>query len=453
MIEDKQQKMTKEDDELDDFTDDLSKNVDFKPAPTQSKEQVSQRKEIDIDWDAVPYIFGLRDKMKKALDLKLEHTSGEATFLVKNGAEPHTVTENSCDCKDWEVNGTSNTPCKHILRVKFTDEQLNAFLEKKAPEEVINGEKEKIKDEVKIMETRKGKVSSPEKIVENQQIVAIEDEDDELLFIPDLTLALPEIGKIKIGRRGDKRTGGGLRLPEKWDHFKIGKLTKDEEGRIEIDKEMTEALGEDKTEIDISLCYDSPGLNMPHFLARFTMSKLACMGNGRKAWQRQEDGTRKEIVCNRKECKYYKDKKCGPYAILSTILTKANRVGGVYVFRTGSWNSIRNIKSSMAFILNRTKILAGIPLKLKVRHATAMPNGLNKRVTIYVVNLEYEGTLEQLDKDAIKEIKRRTQLGTNMYELEQMQKGAIVEQVKTEMEEDAEEIAGEFYSNEEAKTE
>jgi len=103
----------------------------------------------------------------------------------------------------------------------------------------------------------------------------------------------------------------------------------------------------------------------------------------------------------------------------------------------------------MAFILNRTKILAGIPLKLKVRHATAMPNGLNKRVTIYVVNLEYEGTLEQLDKDAIKEIKRRTQVGTNMHELEQMQKGAIVEQVKTEMEENAEEIAGEFYSNEE----
>lgn len=36
-----------------------------------------------------------------------------------------------------------------------------------------------------------------------------------------------------------------------------------------------------------------------------------------------------------------------------------------------------------------------------------------------------------------------------MYELEQIQKGAIAEHTKTEMEQDVEELAGEFYSAEE----
>jgi len=247
MTEDKQKELANEDNELDNFTDDLSKNVDFKLAPTQSKEQVSQRKEIDIDWDAVPYIFSLRDKMKKALELKLEHTSGEATFIVKNGAEPHTVTENSCDCKDWEINGNGGNPCKHILRVKLTNEQLNAFLEKKVPEEVINGRKKK--ENVQILQA------------ETQGVKVIEDEEDNLLYIEDLPSALEEIGKIKIGEKGDKRTKSGMRLPEKWDYFKIGTMEKDEEGRVIIDEKMTDALGEDKTEIDITLCYDNPS---PH---------------------------------------------------------------------------------------------------------------------------------------------------------------------------------------------
>jgi hypothetical protein len=425
-----------EDKELDDFAEEVKKGKGIERADTSEKRNA---KIIDIEWDQIPYIFALKEKMKKALELDLEHVSGEDAFLVKNGAGPHTVTENSCDCKDWEVNGTSITPCKHILCVKYPKDELMKMLGKVSPDKIING---------KVKNTQKPKKEEEQKVKQQEMAIA-EREEEELLMIPDLTPALAEIGKIKIGYLGEKRTKGGRRLPEKLDHFELGTLMKDEDGGVVMDEVMTNAIGEDKTELDISLCYDEPALNFPTFYAAFTQSKLACMGDGRKAWQRQEDGERKEIVCDRKQCTLAKDKKCKPYGRLSVILTPANRIGGTYVFRTTSWNSLRNILSSMAFIRNQTGgILAGIPLKLKLRAATAVPNALGRRVKIYVVNMEYVGTMEHLKQDATAEIKRRKMLGFSMHELEQVQKGAIKEHVHEEAEAEAEEISGEFYEEE-----
>jgi hypothetical protein len=435
MTEDKQEGIVDEDEEMAAFAEEVKNGNKITIPPTEPKEEGEKCKTIDIDWDQVPYIFTLKAKMKKALELDLDHIPGKDSFLVKNGAGPHTVTLNSCDCKDWEVNGTSINPCKHMLRVRHTDAELMKMLGKVSPAKIING-KAKTVQKVKKKEVRK----------EEQQEIAVIESEEELLMIPDLTPSLAEIGKIKIGYLGEKRTKGGRRLPEKLDHFELGSLMKDEEGGVIMDAQMTEAIGEDKTELDISLCYDEPALNFPTFYAAFTQSKLACMGDGRKAWQRQEDGERKEIVCDRRQCTLAKDKKCKPYGRLSVILTTANRIGGTYVFRTTSWNSLRNILSSMSFIRNQTGgILAGIPLKLKLRAATAVPNELGRRVKIYVVNMEYAGTMEQLKQDATAEIKRRKMLGFSMNELEQVQKGAIKEHVHEEAEAEAEEISEEFY--------
>jgi predicted nucleic acid-binding Zn finger protein len=431
--------VSNEDKELDDFAEEVKKGENPTSPATKTKEEKNKYKTIDIDWDQVPYIFSLKTKMKKALELDIDTIPGEGAFLVKNGAGPHTVTENSCDCKDWAVNGTSINPCKHMMRVKYSVEELTKMIGKTPPDKIINGKAKMV---------QKAKEAGVQK-VEQHEIAVIDREEEDLLMIPDLTPALAEIGKIKIGYLGEKRTKSGKRLPEKLDHFEIGTLLKDDEGGVVMDKEMTGAIGEDKTELDISLCYDEPALNFPTFYAAFTQSKLACLGNGRKAWQRQEDGGRKEIVCDRRQCSLAKDKRCKPYGRLSVILTTANRIGGTYVFRTTSWNSLRNILSSMSFIRNQTGgILAGIPLKLKLRAATAAPNGLGHKVKIYVVNMEYAGTMEQLKQDATTEIKRRKILGLNMNELEQVQKGAIKEHVHEEAEAEAEELSGEFYGEE-----
>ena len=428
----------KEDKDLEEFADELKGTV----VPQKSQEKDNGTKNIDIDWTAVPYIFSLRAKMKKALELKLEHIPGETSFLVKNGAGSHVTTENSCDCKDREINNTSLTPCKHMIRVKFSDAQLMGMLDTPPPNKILN-----TKDEAIGKATEPQKAETIQKAKEKVEI-AIPPSEEELLTIPDIAPALAEIGKIKIGFLGNKRTKSGRLLPEKMDHFEIGTLIKDEEGRVKMDKEMTELLGEDKTEMDISLCYDTPSLNFPTFYAVFTQSKLVCMGNGRVAWPRQEDGERKEITCDRKQCELAKAKKCKPYGRLSVILTNANRIGGTYVFRTTSWNSIRNIISSMAFIQNQTGgILAGIPLKLKLRAASTVPNGVGHKVTIYVANLEYAGTMGQLKEAAKEEIKRRRLLGLDMKIIEQLQKGGIGVQVREDAAAEAEEISSEFYTD------
>ena len=433
MTEDKQKPIVDEDKELDDFAEEVKNGEN--PAPAQPKDE-KKGKVIDIDWDQVPYIFSLKEKMKKALELNLEHVPGEDAFLVKNGAGPHTVTENSCNCKDWEINGTSITPCKHILCVKYPKDELMKMLDKVSPDKIITG---------KAKTVLKPKGEAVQK-AEQQEIAVVESEEEELLMIPDIAPALAEIGKIKMGGHSDKKTQSGYRIPEKWDSFKIGSMLKAENGDVIIDKDLTDLIGENCKELGVSFCFDIPALNMPNFYASFTASKLQCRGNGKKAYRRNENGELDEIVCDRKNCQFAKEKKCKPYAKLSVILEKANRVGGVFVLRTTSYNTIRNLMSSMAFISNATGgILAGLRLKLRLMPATVTPNGLNKKVTIYVANLEYAGTLTELKEEAQKEIDRRLQLGFDMRKLEQSQQKLITKQAVDEVEEDAKEIAEEFY--------
>ncbi len=414
-------KAAEEEKDLDDFAEEMKKAEPVIPP----KEEEKEYKVIDIEWDQIPYIFALKEKMKKAIELDLEHVPGEQSFIVKNGAGPHTVTENSCDCKDWEVNGTSITPCKHILCVKYTKGELMKMLDKVSPAEII-----------KASGKRAQETDKPVGIVQKaeQQEIEIVESGEEILEIPDILPALAEIGKIKTGGHIDAGTQG-YRIPQKWDHFKIGSMLKDENGEVIIDEELTNLIGVNCKEIGISLCFDDPRLNIPHFYAAFTASKLQCRGNGKKAYRRNGEDELEEIICDRKNCQLAKDKKCKPYAKLSVILEGANRVGGVFVLRTTSFNSIRNLKSAMAFISNTTGgILAGLHLKLRLMPATAMPNGLNKRVTIYVVNIEYTGTLTELKEEAGEELKRRSQLGLNMKEFAQAQQKLLTKQVMDEVE-------------------
>lgn len=421
---------TTEDKDLDEFTEEL-KNGDKTAPPTQLKEEEKNKyKVIDIDWDRIPYIFALKEKMKKALELDLEHVPGEASFIVKNGAGSHIVTENSCDCEDWRNRGTSIDPCKHMIRVKFSDAELMKMLDKASLEKIINGKAKKMQKPKEIQKAE-------------QQEIAMMEHEEEILDIPEILPALAEIGKIKMGGH---ISHSGFQIPEKWDHFKIGSMLKDEKGEVIIDRELTDLIGEHCTEIDISLCYDVPILNIPNFYAFFTASKLQCRGNGKRAYRRNEKGGLDEIICNRKNCQFAKDKKCKPYAKLSMILEKANRVGGIFVLRTTSFNTIRNLKSAMAYISNSTGgILAGLPLKLRLMPATVMPNGLNKRVTVYVANIEYDGTLTELKEEGLRELKRRQDLGVDMKDVVKTQQKLIVKQAIAEAEEEAAEIAGEFY--------
>ena len=177
---------------------------------------------------------------------------------------------------------------------------------------------------------------------------------------------------------------------------------------------------------------------MPTSYGLLSEGKIMCMGNGYVATKMKDDGTKEEIVCKTRECPAYKAKKCKHRGRLSVILSASNRLGGVYVFRTTGFNSIRNIMSSMGFLRGITGgVLGGIPLRMTLLPMTVKPEGVNQNVKIYAVNLEYAGSPSELKHAAVEEIQRRMQLGIDMRQTEK----ADAELLKAQMMEEAEEEA------------
>jgi len=207
---------------------------------------------------------------------------------------------------------------------------------------------------------------------------------------------LCECGKIKIGKKGAAKTsqrGNSFRPPQKLDHFLVTTTGKTEDDDFEEDAEIMGILGDNCKAIPVVLLYDEPTLNFMTSLAYYDSAKCQCRGNGEVAIK--SDGT--QIECDPETCKFAKDKKCKPNGILSVVLQDAPRVGGVWKFRTTGWNSIRNLMSSIEFIHGLTGgRLAGLPLMLTLQPKSTIIPGTKTKTTIYLVNLEFRGTMGEL---------------------------------------------------------
>lgn len=257
-------------------------------------------------------------------------------------------------------------------------------------------------------------------------------------FVP----GLKEIGKIKIGRKGamkKSRAGNEFRPPEKFNHFEVVTLHKDDNGDFIPDAAVMGLIGSDCKELDISLLYNDPTLN---FFTRFNQykgGKCMCSGDGEQAVQ--ADGTK--LVCNPDTCSVFATKKCKPNGILSVVLKDAPRLGGVYKFRTTSVNSIRSILSSLFFIQSLTGgVLADIPLKMTIAPQSVNPVGSPTAQTIYVVNLEYPGNMDDLHKQTIELMTRKAGMQSKIVELEAQARIAIT---APETKEDIQDAEYEFY--------
>jgi len=393
----------------------------------ESVDAVSERKEISIDWKNIPKQIFV-PKLVKALEYVAEWDAETDCFDVKKASgegASHRTTLKSCDCADCLYRGTSLNPCVHQIRIKYSDDKIQAKLRELGAENVPAKLPKKKKD-----------------------IVASEPTVSSDMMIQNIIPKLAEVGKIKIGGKAETKTPTGHLLPEKWDHFEIATLMKDDEGRLEMDDELNEIIGKDCKSLDIYLCYDSPSMNIPTYYSWFAKSKLVCMGNGVVATKTQEDGSKVEKRCNPKECPVYANKKCKPYGRLSVILADSNRIGGVYVFRTTSWNSLRNILSSMSFIRTITGgVLAGLPLTMRLLPMSVVPKDLGRNVKIYVVNIEFSGAMQELQVAAKAEVERRLSIGMNMRQIESENRKLLADQVREEAEEEAEDIAAEFAPN------
>ena len=226
--------------------------------------------------------------------------------------------------------------------------------------------------------------------------------------IKNLVPRLPERGKIKIGVKGQMRKSSGgkdFQPPQKLDHFIVTTLDRGQDGNFVLDREFHRQHGDAPTEIPVRLLFDDPSLNFPTRYAAYVGRTLWCSGDGEAAWRISEDARKidggnphqVQCPCHRQDPTYGGVDRCKMNGSLSVLIEGAGGLGGVWKWRTTSYNSILGVMSSMAFIRSLTGgPLAGIPFRLVLQKKKAMKPGTQDSVDIFVVNLEYAGTASEL---------------------------------------------------------
>ena len=240
---------------------------------------------------------------------------------------------------------------------------------------------------------------------------------------------LVEIGKIKIGIKGESvksKDGTEFRLPQKIDHFRIVKNERDENDDYALDDEIIKTISKhpstvyDKEKniigIPIRLLYNEIDLVFPTQYVSYVAGKLSCSGDGVKGHTR--DGRETKCPCGRLDGAYTGKDKCKISGTLSCIIEGSN-VGGCYKFRTTSINSARYILSSLMLIKAATGgLLSFIPLRLVINPKKTIIPATGVPTTIYVVTVEYQGGIDDLQQKAFAMGKERASLIENMRDIE-----------------------------------
>ena len=265
---------------------------------------------------------------------------------------------------------------------------------------------------------------------------------------------LMEVGKIKIGIKGDmvkSKDGNEFRLPQKIDHFRIVKNERDENDDYVLDNQIIEIIKNNPAAvydkemniigIPIRLLYNEIDLVFPTQYVSYVNGKLSCSGNGIKGATR--DGREVACPCKRLDGAYTGKDKCKISGTLSCIIEGSN-VGGCYKFRTTSINSARYILSSLMLIKAATGgLLSFIPLRLVINPKKTIIPATGAPTTIYVVTVEFQGGIEQLQKKALEMGRERVSLIENMRDIEIEARKIVSSDIDTDREE--KEFAEEFF--------
>jgi len=269
---------------------------------------------------------------------------------------------------------------------------------------------------------------------------------------------LAEIGKIKIGMKGamiKSAKGNDFQPPKKTDYFIITTTERNRDtGNFIINEELMNKMAKNPegklTEIKIRLPFDTVDRNFYTSYMAYSGNKKICYGDGEKALRRGNvsvDKTGKltitgdeknEVTCDFETCPIAQAGKCKPSGILSAFIPESGDLGGVFKFRTHSWNSISSILGSLEFFSNNTGgILFGIPLKLLILKKTTEEHGTIVYCTVVLDTIEMAG----LRKCAIEENQNRKLLNFDMKKIEaQAEASGFFEDT-----DDPEEVQAEFY--------
>jgi hypothetical protein len=247
---------------------------------------------------------------------------------------------------------------------------------------------------------------------------------------------LAEVGKIKIGGKGDIRksaAGKDYQIPIKFEHFIVTTTEKGGDGNFIINHDIMKLLGKEPKEIPIRLLFDDIDMNFFTSFQSYQGAKLFCMGNGETAERENQ-----KINCDPENCSVFKENKCKVSGILSCLLSSNMEIGGVYKFRTHSWNSVSNILAALRYFSENTNgILAGLPLKLKFIKKSTQEHGNVNVVTLVLDGIE----LIKMREIALSEYKNRMELGIDMKLIE----GRATESGLLDDKDDPEDIEAEFY--------
>ena len=224
--------------------------------------------------------------------------------------------------------------------------------------------------------------------------------------IKNISPTLPEVGKIKIGVKGQMMTSKGgkkFQPPKKLDHFVVTSIERGEDGNFIKNQKIHDLVGETPKALDVRLLYDDPGLNFQSRYTCYQGTKLSCYGDGESGNQldqKQNIYNPVQCPCNRVSPLYTGKDKCKTTGLLSVILEKSPIVGGVWKFRTTSYNTVVNIMSGLAMISRITGgLLAGLPLQIVIiKKSTVIPT-TQQATLIHTVGIIYKGTMQELAEE------------------------------------------------------
>jgi hypothetical protein len=264
-------------------------------------------------------------------------------------------------------------------------------------------------------------------------------------MIKTFTPGLTELGKIKIGYKGETRKsekGTNYQLPMKSDHFIVTGLERDNTNNFLRDEAIHKIIGDKPKRIPITLLFDDIFLNFQSRYACYQGTRLFCTGDGEQA-NRQGQDEPIQCPCERSEPDYTPTKdRCKMNGVLSVIIRGTDTIGGVWKFRTTSYNTIQGITSSLYLIKRITGgPLSGLDLDLVLAPKTAnAPDGTSQK--IYVVGIEYTGGMEQLRDEGLRLVQATSSHRKQLAVLEER----AVQMIDVELEEEnAEDTVAEWY--------
>lgn len=226
------------------------------------------------------------------------------------------------------------------------------------------------------------------------------------LIIKGLAPSLVERGKIKIGEKGrvvKSARGTEFQPPKKLDYFRVTTLERGPDGNYITDSEVHRLYGDQPRELPIRLLYDDIALNFQCRYVCFVGKTMWCAGDGETAWRlvdpSDQQRTQVPCPCGRQDPLYAGQDPCKISARLSCMIDGVERIGGVWVLRTTSYNSTVGILSSLSLIKRITGgPLAGIPLMLTLNPKTVIVPKTGQTQLVWVVGVEFRGSMDLLQQ-------------------------------------------------------